>query len=358
LPPVPIQYEVTGKVLVEPQRVEGLVKNLKRTTLLTEPTVLRDFKVLARSQAEPDLGLARFHESDRVFLKLKSLWNERCSQDDFQKWADAATRSTPKIHQNSEMASAVRKARWELVAAEHYQKHHGFLHSDSQLASNESGRFQLAGLEGSPSNAQLVANTLGPGSAVDSADKSDPARSDGSVDRQQMEANVLVAQQRLETLESELQKELQKATGAVTLMDPPVVVPVADRIPFWMALSVIVILLSVGSLVGWYHLRLQSGGFYDPQDVASQLASQGMTVVARVSLPSDQLDSSDWLEIASRQASATGRRTGRNLTYLSEGMLTFWCCIMLARFSLDPMWRMVLLDSPLAAFGRLIAGLP
>lgn len=377
LPPIPVKYEVTGKVLVEPQRVAGLVKNLRQITSNSDAVVLRDFQVLARSQSEPVSGFTKFHDKGRVFLTMTGLWNNRCSHEEFQLWAEQATRSEPEIHRDSQLASAVRKARWDLMAAEHYRSHHDFhglpaeASSDGQelreIASGDgsvqgSNKFQLAGLESQRSSSHLVAGSLTQASSANVALGADVAESSlpstTAADRRQLEANVVLAQQRLSDLESSVHQSMREASGTVDLIDPPRVIPVSDRIPSWMALSVIVILLAAGSLAAWYHLRLQSGGVYDPQEVASQLASQGMLVVAKVELPSDQIDSSDWLEMASWQASEAGRRTGRNLTYLSEAVLAFWCCLILARLAIDPLWRIVLWESPLAAFGRLMSGLP
>ncbi len=348
LPPVPVKYRVTGKVLVEPRRVEGLVQNLKRATSGTESTVLSDFQVLARSNSLSSAEQEAFKGSDHIFLKLSSLWNTRCSASDFTSWADSITRSERARIRNSGLSSSVLIARWELAASEHYRDQHDFLTGNSEVSGGESSRFQLAGADAHRTGGQLIS----------SSQSLSPSPSSKSAERKLLEANVQLARQKLDALESASKAEMLEAAGTISLIDPPQVTPISDRIPGWMAASVLIILISVGIMVGWCQMRLQSGGIYDPEEVAAQLASRGVEVVAQLQLPSDQLDSADWLEVASRQASGAGRRTGRNLVWLSEGILTAWCLLILARMMIDPMWRMVLIDSPLAAFGRLVSGLP
>lgn len=368
LPPVPVWYEVTGKVLVEPRRVEGLVHNLKRATSWNEPVVLRDFQVLARTQSDGSMGLADTTDSDRIFLRISSLWNMRCTSAEFTDWADDITRSSRKPEVDSELSSMVRMARWDLSLAEHYRKYHDSVvdfdvPSTAEEAANGSSRFQLAGQDGQRSMTQLVASSSETiTTPIDYVSRelrwNELQQATDQGQKQHLQANVTVARQRLQHLESSLNQAIQEASGTVSLVDSTQIIPIADRIPFGMGLSVIVLLVSVGSTVAWCHFRLKSGGIYEPEEVAEQLAALGLPIVAKIDLPGDQLDSADWLELASRQASGASRKTGRNLVRLSEAVLGLWFLLICGRFFLDPLWRIVLLDSPLAAFGRLIAGLP
>lgn len=379
LPPVQVQYEVTGEILVDPSRVQGLVRNVKQSTTRSEPVVLRDFQVLARSHSDRLPEVTRFHGNDRVFLMLKSRWQRQCTVGDFNDWANSVTQLDAEVHRDSDMASQTRMARWELTAAEHYRKHHDFLASNSLLpeslesgqpvdktagqSAGDSTKFQFAGLEGKSTTGHLVASVTDEDAIKEATDSNvSHARPTNQAQdfthQKQLEANVALAQQRLLNLESSISQAVDKLSGKIELLDVPQVVPISDRIPTWMAVSIFVILATTGSLAGAFYFRLQSGGVYDPQEVAQQLVSQGLPVVATVQLPSDELDSTDWLELAGRQASGAGRKTAKNLTLLSEAVVTVWCVAILARFLFDPLWRQVLIDNPLAAFSRLIAGLP
>ena len=92
--------------------------------------------------------------------------------------------------------------------------------------------------------------------------------------------------------------------------------------------------------------------------VADQLASRGLTIAAHLAIGGEDSEAGAWLDIASRQAVGAGRFTARHLIGVGEWLVGGWCLLIAGRFILDPLWRSVLLDSPLAALGRLISGLP
>jgi hypothetical protein len=282
-----------------------------------------------------------------VLIGLNSVWQSRCNQDQFHSWIDSlATSPEPQRAVSSSVTSHdLRVTRWEFEAAQHYQAHQEFLEKTSSSAPvvpvvNEKGVFQLTSTA-SPNASQQP--------------KIDP---DAAFLKQQLAQSVQSLQSRLESLSQQSLAEQDQVAGQIELTDGPQIQPHSRPIPVWMALSVLVLGLASGSSAGWLQLRLQSGGVYDPQDVAAQLSRAGLPEVARVQLSSDQLDSSDWLARAGQRASTAGRTSGRNLVLLSESMLALWCAIIVGRICFDPLWRSLLIDSPLGAFGRLLAGMP
>jgi hypothetical protein len=56
--------------------------------------------------------------------------------------------------------------------------------------------------------------------------------------------------------------------------------------------------------------------------------------------------------------SSVRRRLTQQLLALSELVVMFWCLAIAIRVVLDPLWRAMLWESPLAALGRLFFGLP
>lgn len=339
LPPVSIRYEVAGNVLLDSRRVEGLVRNLKRATQGTDSARLQDFQVLDRTRPEPTSATAN---PPWIFLNIQSLWNQRCDVDKFEAWIDELTRKEEPSVPDPHLADSLRMAQWELVVAEHYRHHHEFLASTALASESASGQ---------PSSAfQLVATPIRTNDAS--------LLMEDSQIQQGLNDLVLAASNRVDDLQTEANSRIESKLGKINGVDRLTVTARAERIPLGIAVSVIVVGLATGASAGLVHLRLQSGGAYNPQDVVQLLESSGLKTVAEIQLPADQIESSDWLEIASRQAASAGRKTARNLIALSEWALGFWCVLIVARFTFDPLWRSILADSPLAAFGRLLSGMP
>jgi hypothetical protein len=134
--------------------------------------------------------------------------------------------------------------------------------------------------------------------------------------------------------------------------------PYCGSIPVWVAFSLLVVGLAFGGSLGWLQLRLHSGGVYDPAEVSQQLSGRGLPIAGVVRISSDQLDASDWVELAGQQASDASRRGGRNLILLGECLIGFWYLLIAYRLVFDSLWRDALWASPLAALGRLLAGMP
>jgi hypothetical protein len=166
------------------------------------------------------------------------------------------------------------------------------------------------------------------------------------------------AQSKVHQSEIAQKASLERILGTISIPDLPDVQPIPSPIPIYLAVSVLIVGLAGGASAGWIQLRLQSGGAYDPEEIAALLASRDLPVVGKVELSGDQLESSDWLEMATQQASATGRTAARNLTLISETVIGFWCILICVRAAFDTHWLSLFLESPLGALGRLLSGLP
>lgn len=376
LPPVDIYYEVSGKVLLEPIRVKGLVSNLKSSIDWSQSIRLKDFQVLDRSDLshsrfssascqglpDPDGCQSAINPTDVLLLNVKSLWTKRGNYREFHSWLETVTRPQLPPVPETELDRSIRMARWELSAARHYAAQHLFLAGDTASSSKDSrsGTFRLvsANQPDGPAGVSSQKNfSLQDASALVSRDPVGSAALQGA-EYMALGQSVAEAEARLAGLERERSQALSQSMGTLQITDALRERPLAGKIPLWMALSVIVLGLASGTIAGGLQSRLQSGGIYEPLEVAHQLTGRGLKIVSHIQLPTDQLESSDWLEMASQQASGAGRRTARHITLLAECALALWFMLIVGRFMMDPIWRLVLLDNPLAAFGRLLSGLP
>jgi hypothetical protein len=347
LPPVDVQYFVSGKIIASPMRVEALRQRLISSEIEWEGARLQDVTVL--DDAAPKQAQHFDAKQQVIFLGLNSIWHSRCSHEQFQNWIDSMAKSDEpqRAVSSTKTSHELRLARWEVEAARHYQAHHEFLGDSSSVAdtppvANEKNVFQLASTGKSRVSGAPPSST-------------DPI---SAQIKQQLAETVQSLQSRLETLSQQSKTEQDQVAGQIELTDGPKIQPRCRRIPGWMALSVLILGLAAGSSAGWLQLRLQSGGVYDPKDVAAQLSREGLPEVAHVQLSSDQLESTDWLALAGQKASTAGRTGGRNLVLLSESFLALWCVVILGRICFDPLWRGLLVDSPLGALGRLLTGMP
>ncbi len=353
-PPVNVHYRVSGQATVEANRVQGLLANLKQSIEGSGTVRLRDFKVLDRASHEqqPRVALA---DQNLMLISVDSLWSKSCTQSQFQDWVESITRLPENQLASVGATDATRVAKWELAAAKHYENHHEFLSTEedatkdslSNQAEPPDGTFQLASSK-QPTPAQLATKTLD-----QQAEIVEP------VDiRKQLAEDVDRAQSKVQQFEVAQKARLERVMGTISVPDLPDVQPIPAPIPMYLAVSVLIVGLAGGASAGWIQLRLQSGGAYDPEEIAALLASRDLPVVGKVELSGDQLESSDWFEIATQQASATGRTAARNLTLISETVIGFWCILIGLRAAFDTHWLSLFLESPLGALGRLLSGLP
>lgn len=123
-----------------------------------------------------------------------------------------------------------------------------------------------------------------------------------------------------------------------------------------MSASVLILAISTGSIASLLQYRIQSGGAYDPKFVGNQLAIDGLPILAEVKLAPLGHETSE--RTSSGLMHAVKNTTGRHLAVLGENLMLIWCFAITCRILFDPLWRSVAMDSPLAAFGRLVTGMP
>lgn len=326
MPPVEISYRVSGKLLTTAAQVQSLRDAMGSSNKLpsSEPTLVA-VRILDRSKNE----LVSTSAPRAVLLGVESVWSSRCNATQFQSWLETVA-ATPQIARESAspQSSEIRLTQWQLETAKHYIKHQDYVGTDNKPTNNV---FQLASTSG-------ATNGTAP----------------------QLDPSLATQVQELEKRLADLSRDSRTQTSdpRVELTDAPALRPHSRRIPGWMAMSVIVLGIAVGASSGWLQLRLHSGGVFEPTDVADQLSKAGIPHVASLEITLDKSEVTDWISVASQRATEASRKGGRNLVLLGEGLLAFWCFLILARVCLDPLWRGLMLDSPLAALGRLLTGMP
>ncbi len=356
LPPVDIKYHVRSKVVLSESRLE----QLRELAISDRAAVkagenkriqLMAVRVLDLAKQEASVGVSET-EDKVVLVELDTLWASRCTTERHYTWLKNISKSDKPRLINSKVAQAARSARWDLAAAQHYQQQNNYLASKTPLLedtpqTSERTTFQLASFTKPETNTEV--NSGNGGSEILS----------GNADfGLQLSDQVEQAKERVKQVEREWQLAIEQASGVMQVASVPVIAPRSSSIPFWMAASILILGLASGSTAGWFQHRNQSGGAYAASEVADRLAVDGIAIAGILSLELDHDDSTDWIDAAGRGASSAGRQAGRRLTNLSEWAVSFWAVIAMSRFFLDSAWRDVLVDSPLAALGRLMSGMP
>ncbi|MEZ6135310.1 MAG: hypothetical protein R3C53_10410 [Pirellulaceae bacterium] len=354
VPPVDVRYTLTSQIVVSEARltaVEAVCAKHSRQLLEDQTAgLIRRIRVLDRGVGDV-LDKHDAAHRELALVEIDSLWLTRCDEQTYAAWLDNLTRSAEEQAGTTEHAANARFARWELETARHYAARHQFLAARPIGSSNSDGRtFQLAAApESDRISATLASRQTSSASGLELAP---------SADLEQLERQVEAAQRKVAETELACQRQIEQSSGPLRITGGPVATPSSTTIPFWLAASVLVLGLAAGSTAGWLQHRLQSGGVYDPEEVARQLQSQGLPLSGTVELSSESLEATDWMAHALRKSSETSRLTARQLTRISEWVLGFWCILIFVRLLSDPMWRGVFIESPLAALGRLLAGMP
>jgi len=351
MPPIDVHYHVRSEVVVSETRLAQLREQAVRDRQAVQQGALQRVQLLSvkvLDLAEPSEAETWTQASEKVVLvEVGSRWQGRCTAERHYTWLKNISQPDPIKLSNLPAASAARFARWELEVARHYQSQHQFLCSkelpqpDAAPGSGEElpGRpaFQLASFS-QPVNAPASTSTS-------------PAGIDFSAE---LNAQVDVAQQRLEQAESSWLTAIEKSSGALQVAGLPVIAPRSTSIPLWLAASVLILGLATGTTAGWFQYRQHSGGDYQPCRVAEQLALDSIPIAGTLRLPAVGGEN----DVAVLIPEKLVKRTAHRVTRISEWAVTFWVIIATGRFFLDSLWRDVLVESPLAALGRLMAGMP
>lgn len=402
MPPVSVKYHVRSKMVVSESRLERLRELALADRMAVKRDVNKDIllmsvKVLDLAEQEHSAGTEPTDEKV-VLIEVGTLWGSRCTAERHYRWLNTISKVAPSKLSQASAARAARLARWELEAAQHYQSQFAFLtakevllpespvviaaeQSSSSIAeasTAETGKprtFQLASyteasstsLTSSALSSSSQSNYASPDSALVSAvnvpeqsashitaeDVAKQAAEESRKYELQLNAQVNLAKERVQKTEMAWMEEIEQSSGTLQIASVPVIAPRSTSIPFWMAASILVLGLATASTVGWCQHRGHSGGTFHARQVAEQLALHSVPTAGRLVLSKSEHQST-----ITSTGPLTVARVGHSLTRLGEWGLTFWVIIAVSRFFLDSIWRDVLINSPLAAFGRLLAGMP
>ncbi len=351
-PPVDVQYKVSTRVVVAEARLEQL-----------KAVLARDRKAMAAGRLRYvqlyKLNLLDEVKNDGLMLvELESLWTGRATSTHIEAWLSKVTQPDSRQLVNSEEACADRFARWQAETAKHYLKRHQYICSANKTTSSAQNESQLAsGPIAGGVRATFATMTTSGATGIAATPVSgqlefdDPVRTEKTLtdSLKQAEAVAIKSQQMFTTA-------LDKHAGAIEIVGTPRVRSKTSNIPLWMSASVIILAMATGAIASLLQYRIQSGGAFDPEFTAAQLKLDGLPVVAKLELaPLGHEPSS---RSAQGVLNAFKNATGRHLGQVGEVMLLIWCVAITCRMLFDPLWRSVVMDSPLAAFGRLVTGMP
>ena len=349
-PPVNVQYEVYTRAVVSQARLDQLKSVLQRDRRVIASGQLRYaqlFKLKMLDEAKND-GL--------LLIELESLWTGRATPSHIEAWL--ATVSKTDAHKLVATAEAreERYARWQAEAAKHYLKHHQYLCSADKPNSTNA---RLASTT-STSKSGGVPATFSHLSAS-SGQAAPPVPSQLAFDNpvnveKQLIETVKKAEVTVKKSEDLFLNALEKYAGAIELVGNPHIRSKTSSIPTWMSASVLILAIATGSIASLLQYRVQSGGAYDPKFVSNQLAIDGLPILAEITLAPLGHETSQ--RSPHGLISAINNMTGRHLAAVGENLMLLWCFAITCRMLFDPLWRSVAMDSPLAAFGRLVTGMP
>lgn len=350
-PPFEISYRVRSEVVVAAAKLDQLEatskKNADQVAMgYIQSAQLVGLKVLDTSSQTITTPIAT--EQEIALVEFDSVWSRMCSADAHAGWVKEITSSTDAELANSELAKQHRIAEWELQAAEHYRDRHEFLSSEVvEPETDDSQSFSLArNSSTAPTGfASFTRPALGTSTAQLAVQEA-------------LESDVANAKSNLKNTETAWEELIDQSVGLVEIASQPEVMTQTHGIPVWMTLSIVVLGICTGTLAGWFYFRLQSSGGYMPNKVADHLSDLGIPVAGRVQLLVDELELRDPTSRIIRLVRGVRGILARNLIVISETTLGFWVLLILLRLSVDGMWRQVLFDNPLAAFGRVAVGLP
>ena len=350
-PPVNVQYRVFTRAVVSQARLDQLKSVLER-----------DRKVIASGRLRY-VQLSKLKMLDEVkndgllLVELESLWTGRATPAHIEAWLATVSKTEPRQLVDTVEAHDERFSRWQAETAKHYLKHHQYLCAGGKPDTTNA---QLASTSGT-SKSGVAAKFAHLAASQEQGEH--PIAASGQLD---FDNPVAVEKKLIETVkqaevgvkksEDLFVNALEKHAGAIELVGVSQIHSKTSHIPTWMSASVLILAVATGSVASLLQYRFQSGGAYDPKFVGKQLASDGLPVLAEIKLAP--------LGHETTQRSPNGlfnglkNTTGRHLAVAGENLMLIWCFAIAGRILFDPLWRSVLVDSPLAAFGRLVTGMP
>lgn len=390
LPPVDVQYHVRSKVVLSETRLA----QLRDVAMADREAVKRGEKKRIQLMSVKVLDLAEQEQSADseptdekvVLIEVGTLWSSRCTPERHFTWLKNTSKIDPNRLVGIKAATQLRLARWDLEAAKHYKSQFAYLsEKPTHTVDSASNATIAANADLSAGSAEVNANNVGVADsnaigagkrqAFQLASYSEPIESSASSERTagdetshtspaandvrakdfelQLNEQIALAEERVERSKVAWQEVIDQSSGALQIAGLPVIAPRSTSIPFWMVASILVLGLATASTAGWFQHRSYSGGTYQAERVAEQLALDDVPTAARLVLAKAEHET-----CISVNGPTVVARAGHRLTRMAEYALTFWVVIAVGRFFLDSVWRDVLINSPLAALGRMLSGMP
>lgn len=386
LPPVPVGYRVSAQVLASASRLQALKHQLTSqrvaSTVDAAPgTQLLGIEILD-AQSHAASPQRESTKEPLALVEVRSLWPARTTSAQVREWLSelttpdarslGATGTETVQHPAEESggepagetagARAGRFARWEVATREHYLKH--FRHS--RFSSDEKTNHPAGTLTGSndklPTRFASLNVTVGSHADAPPVD----AGADGADSEATLIRELAMASERAASIGGASLGERSAATqlpttaspsaGVLLLSGSPRVRAYPGRVPTALVMSVLVLAVAGGAIGSWAHHRAQSGGTFAASDVARGMNAQGLPVLGHI-----RLHGAVGAEVDSRihrRISNARRWIVQQSVTASELVVLFWCLAIAIHMVLDPLWRAMLWDNPLAALGRLLVGLP
>lgn len=349
LPPIDVGYRVTAQVVASPQRLAQLNEHLKRTQSGADQgseAVLLGVRLLdEHSSSTTESGKAT---SDRLTLiEVISLWPGRTTSGRVHRWLNELSKVDSRTIRQIDTAAAERFSRWEVQAQQHYLNHFQHTRPTEQREDRPVGRIVSMG-ESTPmrfASLSLHRNTIS--DAQRAADAETEARLVQELDQ---------ATTRQKAAAAAAEKQVASMVGVLTISGSPRVRAQSSQVPSSLIFSVLILTVAGGALGGWAHYRAQSGGTFYASEVASSMSAQGLPVLGHLLI--ENREDASTSAVLGRRVTSYRRLAVKQLLALSELIVMFWCLAIVIRLVLDPMWRAMLGDNPLAALGRLFLGLP
>ena len=351
-PPINVQYKVFTRAVVSPARLEQLKTLLERDRKAIASGRLRYaqlFKLKLLDEAKSD-GL--------LLVELESLWTGRVTPAHIEVWLATVSKTERSKLVDTAEAHEQRFAQWQAEAAKHYLKHHQYLCSGEKPNTTNA---QLASTTVTPKTGGVPAKFAHIASGQTKDERAVVASGQLDFDNpvvveKKLRETVKQAEVTVKKSEELFASALEKHAGAIELVGNPQILSKTSSIPTWMSASVLILAIATGSVASLLQYRVQSGGAYDPKFVGNQLAVDGLPILAEIKLA--PLGHETTQRSPSGLISVVKNITGRYLASASENLMMIWCFAIACRMLFDPLWRSVAMDSPLAAFGRLVTGMP
>ncbi len=352
LPPIDVQYKVTSQVLVGQTRLDRLNAELQNEKHPMKPGEDR-FVQLVHVRT-----LDEANSENLILVEVQSLWNARTAERNISAWLERISKPDPRVVIDTDAAREDRFARWQAATARHYLDQYKYISAGETPTAN-SHVANSNPIKPRKPVTRLASTTItqsGRTSAHNASSSSAPTTDDSDDDMVlQLSESVSQAETAAQKAAQKFKETFTRHAGGIELVGAPNIRTKTSRIPGWMTLSILVLALASGSIASLLQLRTRSVDAYDPNQVAERLSTEGVPVVGQLELKTSPTNS---LYDRHPITQAVVSFSGRHLMTASEWMLVLWCVLIALRTLSDPLWRSVAFENPLAAFGRLMAGMP